>query len=77
MLRSEKERVLMLTSTNRSNVLGRLSVDSDVHEDVHGSGIPTPLQFDAFIPWVCAQWCASNNVLVTKMNQGYSNFISY
>ncbi|XP_026735301.1 uncharacterized protein LOC113499152 [Trichoplusia ni] len=69
MLRSEKERVLMLTSTNRSNVLGRLSVDSDVHEDVQGSGIPTPLQFDAFIPWVCAQWCASNNVLVTKMNQ--------
>lgn len=68
MLRSEKSRALLIT--NRSTNVGKLSVDSEANDDV-GLGIPTPLQFDAFIPWVCAQWCASNNVIVTRVNQGY------
>ncbi|CAH0596427.1 unnamed protein product [Chrysodeixis includens] len=71
----EKERVVMVTSTNRSNIMsGKLSVEADLDSDIV-SGVPTPLQFDAFVPWFCRIWCASNNVLVTRIIQG--DYVKY
>ncbi|CAH1636125.1 unnamed protein product [Spodoptera littoralis] len=31
--------------------------------------VPSPLEFEKFIPWVCKQWCTSTAILITRKTQ--------